>query len=165
MLGFWKSAKPCSRWKMSRESQGRILCIDPPKQRPAFFRIGRDECDTGWRRQKRHRRRINNLEQIKAESVRDQRQYQENYKNCPLPPRQIPGKEKRFGSAFGSEAIHLGGVAARATEVMPCSSAAFVTVATVSYDTERSALMMIDWSLRLAASSNGSSCSMVTFWS
>ena len=117
------------------------------------------------RRQKRYRSRVNNLEDIKAQGVGHQRQHQESREHRPSPSRGIPAEKKRFGCNLRSDAIHRGGVAASATDVMPCSSAAFVTSATVSYEAERSALMMIDWSLRLAASSNGPSCSMVTRWS
>ena len=165
MLRIWKSAKACSRRQMSHESQCRIFCIDPSNERSAFIGIRSDKCDARWRRQHRHRRGINNLENIKAEGVRDQRQHQERSKHRLLPPGRIPTKQKWFASNFGSNAIHRGAVAARATEVIPCSSAAFVTSATVSYDAERSALIMIDWSLRFAASSSCPSCSLVTRWS
>ena len=165
MLSPWKSAKPCSRCRMSCESNRRIFCINPTKQRAAFFGVGRYKCDAGRRRQKRDRSRINNLENIKAQGVGHQRQHQKSREHRPSPSRRIPAEKKWFGCNLRSDAIHRGGVAASATDVMPCSSAAFVTSATVSYEAERSALMMIDWSLRLAASSNGPSCSMVTRWS
>jgi len=165
MLRSWESAKACSRRQMSRESQRRIFCVNPSKERPAFIGIRSDKCDARWRWQHRHRRGINNLENIKAEGVRDQRQHQERCKHRLLPPGRIPTKQKRFACNLGGNAIHRGGVAARATEVIPCSSAAFVTSATVSYDAERSALIIIDWSLRFAASSSCPSCSMVTRWS
>ena len=57
---------------MSCESERGIFCINPPKQRPAFFRIRRDELDAGWRRQKRDCWRINNLKNVETESVRDE---------------------------------------------------------------------------------------------
>ena len=160
-----ESAKACSRRQMSRESQCRIFCIDPLKERPALIGIRSDKCDARWRRQHDYRRGINNLENIKAEGVRDQRQHQKRCKHRLLPLRRIPTKQKWFACNLGGNAVHRGGVAARATEVIPCSSAAFVTSATVSYDAERSALIMIDWSLRFAASSSCPSCSMVTRWS
>lgn len=165
MLSPWKGAKPCSRCRMSCESNRRIFCINPTKQRAAFFGVGRYKCNAGRRRQKRYRSRVNNLEDIKAQGVGHQRQHQKSREHRPSPPRGIPAEKKWFGCNLRSDAIHRGGVAASATDVMPRSSAAFVTSATVSYEAERSALMMIDWSLLLAASSNGPSCSMVTRWS
>ena len=165
MLSPWKGAKPCSRCRMSCESNRRIFCINPTKQRAAFFGVGRDKCNASRRRQKRHRSRVNNLEDIKAQGMSHQRQHQKSREHRLSPPRGIPAEKKWFGCNLRTDAIHRGGVAASATDVMPCSSAAFVTSATVSYEAERSALMMIDWSLRLAASSNGPSCSVVTRWS
>ena len=162
MLRLWQSAKPCSRWRMRCESNRRIFCIDPTKQCAAFFGVGRYKCDAARRRQKRYRRRVNNLEDIKAQGVSHQRQHHESREHRPPSSRGIPVEKKWFGCNLRSDAAHRGGVAASATDVMPCSSAAFVTSATVSYEAERSALMMIDWSLRLAVSSNGPSCSMVT---
>ena len=117
---------------MSCESNRRIFCIDPTKQRAAFVGVRRDKCDAGWRRQKRYRRRVNNLEDIKAQGVGYQRQHQENREHSLLPLRGIPGEEKRFGGNLGANPVHRGGVAASATDVMPCSSAAFVTSATIS---------------------------------
>ena len=72
MLSRWEGAKPCARRRMSGESERGIFCINPPKQRPAFFRIRRDEFDAGWRRQKRDCWRINNLKNVETESVRDE---------------------------------------------------------------------------------------------
>lgn len=165
MLSLWQSADPCSRCRMSCESNRRIFCINPPKQRTTFFGVGRYKCDTARGRQKRYGSRVNNLKDIKAQGVGHQRQHQESREHRPLPPRRIPAEKEWFRCNLRSDAIHRGGVAASATDVMPCSSAAFVTSATISYEAERSALMMIDWSLALAASSNGPSWSMVTRWS
>ena len=165
MLSLWQSAKPCSRCRISCESNCRIFGINPTKQRAAFFGVRRYKCDAARRRQKRYRSRVNNLEDIKAQGVGHQRQHQESREHRPALPRGIPAEKKWFGCNLRSDAIHLGGVAASATDVMPCSSAAFVTSATVSYEAERSALIIIDWSLRLAASSSDPSCSIVTRWS
>ena len=165
MLSLWQSAKPCSRCRMSCESNRRIFCINPTKQRAAFFGVGRYKSNAARRREKSYRSWVNNLEDIKAQSVGHQRQHQESREHRPSSSRRIPAEKKRLRSNLRSDAIHRGGVAASATDVMPCSSAAFVTSATVSYEAERSALIMIDWSLRLAASSNGPSCSVVTRWS
>jgi hypothetical protein len=165
MLSPWKGVKPCSRYRKSCESNRRIFCINPTKERAAFFGVGRYKCNAGRRRQKRYRSRVNNLEDIKAQRVGHQRQHQESREHRPSPSWGIPAEKKWFGYNLRSDAVHRGGVAASATDVMPCSRAAFVTSATVSYEAERSALMMIDRSLRLAASSNGPSCSMVTRWS
>ena len=165
MLSLWQSEKPCSRCRISCESNCRIFGINPTKQRAAFFGVGCYKSNAARRREKRHRSRVNNLENIKAQGVGHQRQHQESREHRPSPSRGIPAEKKRFGCNLRSDAIHRGGVAASATDVMPCSSAVFVTSATVSYEAERSALIMIDWSLRLAASSNGPSCSMVTRWS
>ena len=117
---------------MGCESNRRIFCIKPTKQRAAFFGVRRYECNAGRRRQKRYRSRVNNLEDIKAQGVGYQRQHQENREHSLLPLRGIPGEEKRFGGNLGANPVHRGGVAASATDVMPCSSAAFVTSATIS---------------------------------
>jgi hypothetical protein len=132
MPRFWERAKPrCGYW-LSCESNCRIFRINPTKQRTAFFGVGRYKRDTSWRWQKRYRSRINNLEYIKAQCVGQQRQDQESCEHRPLPPSAIPAEEKRFGRNVRGNAVHFGGVAASATDVMPCSSAAFVTSATVS---------------------------------
>jgi len=165
MLSRRKGAKPCSRCRMSCESNRRIFCINPTKQRAAFFGVGCYKGNAGRRGQKRDRSWVNNLEDIKTQCVSHQRQHEESREHRPSRSRGIPTEKKWFGCNLRSDAIHRGGVAASATDEMPCSSAAFVTSATVSYEAERSALMMIDWSLRLAASSNGPSCSVVTLWS
>ena len=165
MVSPWQRAKPRSRYWVRRESNRRIFCIDPTKQRAAFFGVGCYKSNAARRREKCHRSRVDNLENIKAQGVGHQRHHQKSREHRPSPSRGIPTEKKWFGCDLRSDAIHRGGVAASATDVMPCSSAAFVTSATVSYEAERSALIMIDWSLRLAASSNGPSCSMVTRWS
>ena len=69
MLSLWQGSKPCSRCRMSGESNRRVFCINPTKQRAAFFGVGRYKCDAGRRRQKRYRGRVNNLEEIKAQGV------------------------------------------------------------------------------------------------
>src|SRR2546423_8448652 len=117
---------------MGGESRRRILCIDPTKQGSALFRIGRNKCNAGRRRQQRHRRRINNLKNIETEGVGDQRQRHENCKHSLLRPGRIPTKQKWLDYNLGGTTAHCGAVAASATEVMPCSRAAFVTLATVS---------------------------------
>jgi hypothetical protein len=75
MLCLWQGAKPCSRYRLSCESNRRIFCINPTKERAAFFGLGRYECDAARRRQKRYRGWINNLEDIKAQSMGHQRQH------------------------------------------------------------------------------------------
>ena len=55
---------------------------------------GRNKCNAGRRRQQRHRRRINNLKDIKTERVPDQRHHHENRKHRLLLPGRIPTKEK-----------------------------------------------------------------------
>src|SRR5262249_47697283 len=132
MLSLWQSAKSCSRGRMSSESNRRIFCINPTKQRAAFFGVGRYKCDASRRRQKGYRSRVNNLEDIKAQSMGQQRQHQESREHRLLPSRGIPAEDERFGCDLRGNVIHRGGVAASATDVMPCSSAAFVTAATVS---------------------------------
>src|SRR5215208_3336837 len=157
MLSFWQSTQPCSRCRISCESNRRIFCIDPTKQRAALFRVGRYKCNTSRRRQKRYGRRVDNLQNIKAQGMRHQRQDQKSREHCRSPPGGRPTEKKWFGCNLRSDVTHRAGVAASATDVIPCSSAAFVTSATVLYETERSALIIIDWSLRLATSSNGAS--------
>jgi hypothetical protein len=69
MLRLWQSAKACSWCRISRESNRWVLCINPTKQRAAFFGVGRYKRDAARRRQKRYRSGINNLKNIKAQSV------------------------------------------------------------------------------------------------
>src|SRR6266480_3212166 len=117
---------------MGGESKRRILCIDPTKQCSALFRTGHNKCNAGRRRQQRHQSRINNLKNIKTERVPDQRHHHENRKHRLRLPGRIPTKEEWLDDSLGGTTAHCGGVAASATEVMPCSSTAFVTLATVS---------------------------------
>src|SRR4029453_7743777 len=84
MFSLWKGGEFCSRCRMSCESNRRIFCINPTKQRPAFFGVGCYKCDEGRRRQKRYRGRVNNLEEIKAKGVGHERQNQENREHGPL---------------------------------------------------------------------------------
>src|ERR1044071_289788 len=116
---------------MSCESNGRIFCINPTKQRSAFFGVGRYKCDARRRRQKRYRSWVNNLEDIEAEGVSHQRQHNESRERRPPPPRKIPAKKQRLGCKLRGNVSHRGGVAASATDLIPCSSAALVTSATV----------------------------------
>lgn len=129
---FWQSGEPCFGWTSSCKSKGRIFRVYPAKQRATFLGARCDERDAGWRRQKRDRWRIDDLKDVKAESVRDQRKRQKKCDRNFSAPRRIPAKNKWFGCALRDDAIHRGGLAANATEVMPCSSAAFATSATVS---------------------------------
>ena len=85
MVSPWQRAKPCSRCRVSCESNRRIFCINPTKQRAAFFGVGCYKSNAGRRREKRHRSRVNNLENIKAQGVGHQRQHQESREHRPSP--------------------------------------------------------------------------------
>src|SRR3982751_5647741 len=141
MLSLWQRTQPRSRCRISCESNCRIFCINPTKQRAALFRAGSYKCDAGRRRQKRYWSRVNNLKDIKAQGVGHQRQDQKSREHRRSPPWGLPAENKRFGCNLRSDVAHRVGVAASATDVIPCSSAAFVTSATVSYEAERSALI------------------------
>src|SRR5438552_3450333 len=77
-------------------------------------------------------------------------------------PGRPPVKDERRG-ALRSRSSHRGEVAAKATDEMPCSKAAFVTATTVSYGVRRSAFIIIERPSRLAASRRGPSCCSVIF--
>jgi hypothetical protein len=79
VLNLRQSPEPGLRWTMSCKSHRRVFCIDPAKQRAAFFRCRRDQSDTGWRWQKRDCGWINNLKNVKAEGVCDQGKRQKGY--------------------------------------------------------------------------------------
>src|SRR5947208_13812984 len=123
---------------MGGESKRRILCIDPTKQGSALFRIGRNKCNAGRRRQQRHRRRINNLKNIKTERVPDQRHHHENRKHRLVLPGRIPTTEEWLHASLGGgTTAPRGGGGASATAVMPCSTTASATLAAASYPAAR----------------------------
>src|SRR5205807_9189610 len=98
----------------------------------AFLGIGRDQTHArGWR-QKADRRRINNLKNVEAKSVCDQRRNEKSRGRRFPAPRRLPIKKKRCGRRRRQGSVHRGGVVASATDVIPCSSAAFATSTTVS---------------------------------
>ena len=132
MLSLRESAKPGARERVSCKSNSRIFCINPTKQCTAFFRVGRYECDASRWWEKRDGSRVYNLEEIKTDSVGQQRQQKESRQHRSSTPGGIPVKEQRFGGKLRRYVSHRGGVAASATDLMPCSRAAFVTSATVS---------------------------------
>ena len=78
VLSFWYCTQFCFLWTTSCKSKRGIFRVDPAKQRATFFGVGRDQSDAGWRRQKRDCWRIDNLENVKAEGMRDQRERQKN---------------------------------------------------------------------------------------
>src|SRR5262249_22483847 len=132
MLSFWQGAERCIRRTTSREGKRRIFSINPAKQCSTFFGIRGYQRDTRRRRQKGNRWRINNLKNVKTERVPNERKRQKNCNHYLAAARRIPVKKKCFSNAVEGEAVHRGGVAASATAVTPCSSAAFATSATVS---------------------------------
>src|SRR3954471_7476746 len=117
------------------------------------------------RREHRNRRRVDDAKKVKRQGVDKQRPDQENGDQELLTLRRRPLKQQAW-LELGRRSIHGGGgVVASATELMPCSSAAFDTAMTVSYGVDRSAFIIIERFSRLAASSNGPSCSRLIFWS
>ena len=58
------------RGPLGRRSKGRIFRLEPAKQDAAFLGVRRDQADTPWWRQKSDGRRINDLEHVKAEGVK-----------------------------------------------------------------------------------------------
>jgi hypothetical protein len=72
------------------------------------------------------------LKNIETESVCDQRERQKCGERKLASPRRLPTEKKWFDSGLRDKGIHPGGAAARATDVIPCSSTAFVTSITVS---------------------------------
>src|SRR5437870_1844797 len=119
-------------WSLRRVRERAILVIDPAKQCAAFFGGGRDQTYTGRGRQKCYRRWVNDLENVETESMSTQRKRQKSSDRYFSASRRFPAKKKGLGSKSRERSIHRDGVAASATELMPCSSAAFVTSATVS---------------------------------
>src|SRR5437868_4100750 len=71
MLGSWHRGEHCFLRTIGCESKRRILRIHPTKECPALVGIRRDQCNAGWRRQKRHGRWIHNLKNVKTERMRD----------------------------------------------------------------------------------------------
>jgi len=62
----------------------------------------------------------------------DQRERQKRGERKVAAPRRLPTEKKWFDSGLRDKEIHRGGAAANATDVIPCSSTAFVTSITVS---------------------------------
>ena len=108
----------------------RIFGLEPAEQDAPFLGVRRDQADATWRRQKRDRRRINDLENVKAESVKEKRPEK---KSCDRPfaaTRLVPDKNKTR-IVFGKQrSAHFAGVVASATEAIPCSRDKFVTSTT-----------------------------------
>src|SRR5207244_11980081 len=103
----------------------------PAKQFAALFGGWHNQTYTGRRRQKCDRRWVNDLENVETESMSAQRKRQKSSDRYFSASRRFPVKKKGLDSKSRERRIHRDGVAASATEVMPCSSAAFVTSATV----------------------------------
>src|SRR5882724_10770068 len=132
MVSLGQGMEPCFGRTASCESERRIFRINPAKKRTTFFGHRGNQRDARWRWQKRDCWWIRDLENVKADSVRHQRKRQKDRDRKRSAPRRIPTKDKRFGCDLGGNAVHRGGLAASATEVMPRSRAAFATSATIS---------------------------------
>jgi hypothetical protein len=150
---------PAELWKQPQD-----LLHQSNEAACGLLRSRRYKCNAGRRRQKRNRSRVNNLEDKSTGRG---------------PSVTAPGKPRASsfaveGNPSWKEVVLLQSQKRRYSSWRSCSErnrrdAVFERsvrhFSDVSYEAERSALMMIDWSLRLAASSNGPSCSMVTRWS
>lgn len=151
------------RGRLGGGGERRIFSLQPTKQNAPFIGVRRDQADASRRWQKSDSRRIDDLKNVKTESV--QREGTEK-KSCDgeLAPAAWAPRENQAEVIVGNERrVHFGGVVARATEVIPCSSDKLVTSTTSAYGVRRSALMMIGRPSFFAASSNGPSCSSTTF--
>ena len=63
--------------RLGRRSQRRIFRFDPAQKLAAFVRIWSDQTDPAWRRKECDRGRVNDLEKIKPEGVKGERDEQE----------------------------------------------------------------------------------------
>lgn len=148
-------------WRLRGGGERGILGFQPTKQNTAFIGVRRDQADSSGRRQKSNGRRINDLENVKAESVEREGTEKKSRDGAPAPAGRVPAENQLI---FRDERrTHFDGVVARATEVIPCSSDMLVTSTTSAYGVRRSALMIIGRPSFFAASSNGPNCSSTTF--
>ena len=114
----------CIRRTLSGCCQRRIFRGDPAQKRSPFLGIVRNEIHTRRRRKQRDRRRVDNLKQIKTEGMSGSRQSKETGDG------EMP-RTARFPSEK-QIVRHFVELVASATDVIPRSSAAFVTATTSS---------------------------------
>src|SRR5205807_994026 len=74
--------------------KGRIFRLQPAEQDAAFFGIGRDQADASRRRQKRDGRRINDLENVKAKGVKQERSEKKSCDGPLAAAGLVPGKDE-----------------------------------------------------------------------
>lgn len=114
--------------RLSGGGERGIFRVQPAEEESAFIRIRRDQADATRRGQKGNGGRVDDLENVKAESVEGEGSEKKSGNGPFAAARPLPTKDEVVrGSGWR---IHLGGVVARATEVIPCSSDKFVTSTT-----------------------------------
>ena len=113
-------------------SERRILCVEPIQKGARFGRGWRDQRDLCRGREESDRGRIHHLEDIETESVQAGRSEKKPGDRDPPPAGTFPVKEQTPLRLSVARRAHGCGVVASATEVMPRSSAAFVTSITRS---------------------------------
>src|SRR6266496_4678074 len=131
VLNVWQRTQPLLGRALSREGQSGIFRVEPTEQSSAFFGTGSNHTDACWRREQRDCWRIDNLKNVEAESMRGQREPEKRGERKLAAPSRLPTEKKCFSRGLRGRDIHRGGAAANATDVIPCSSTAFVTSMTV----------------------------------
>src|SRR3954454_14032662 len=135
-----------------------IFRFEPRQQDTAFFGLRSDDVDQGGRWRRGRGGRIDDLKDVKTEQVQDDRSGDEAKQRKLSAPGRAPIEDRReLAGCCRSRRHYFGGALASETDVMPCSSAAFVTATTISYGVSRSALMITGRPSFSAASSNGPS--------
>lgn len=116
------------RERLRGGSQRRIFGVQPAKEEAALVRVRRDQAHATRWRQKRDCRRIHDLKNVEAEGVKGQGSEKKSRDDPFTASWPFPTKDQIVGRRGGK--IHFEGVVARATDVIPCSSARLVTSTT-----------------------------------
>ena len=118
----------CIRRTLSGCCQRRIFRGDPAQKCSPFLGLFEVIIDTRRGRKQRDRRRVDNLKQIKTKGVSGGGQSKETGDGeMPRTRRGSQAKSKSWRAG-----VTLSELVASATDVIPCSSAAFVTATTSS---------------------------------
>lgn len=132
MCEFWQLKGARVGGTLSLGRQRGIFRFNPVKKRATLGRVGRDQTDSRWWWQEGDRGRINHLKEIEAERMERRRGEKETGDRRPPFPGRFPVKEEVAVRLRVSRWAHRCIVVASATDLIPCSSAAFVTAITRS---------------------------------
>ncbi len=103
----------------------RVFRFNPAQQNTVLFRIRGDHIYAPGRRQESDRRRVDDLKNVKAEGVKQNRREKESSDGESSPLRSVPIKNED-----GVGCAHCGKEVASETEVIPRSKDRFVTATT-----------------------------------